>query len=175
MADPLSIAASVAGLVTISEAVFHAVVSYGKEVKHAPEEVTRLAIRISELSGALHSLRLLVVQLSAEKATVLLRMESIRECQRLLNQIRERLAPMQAPKTRSTRSSIQQAMRRLAWPFTLPETDKLVSKVEQFKSDFSFALSTENAMAIFDVRISQENMGRDIHEIKLELNRRQEI
>jgi hypothetical protein len=175
MADPLSIAASVAGLVTIAEAVFLSVVTYGKQVKHAPTEVSRLAMRISELSGVLHSLRLLVAQLSVEKANTMLKFDTIRECQELLDQIREKVAPMEAPKARNTRNGIKYAIRRLAWPFTLPETEKLVSKVEQFKSDFNFALSAENASAIFDIQISQQTIGIDLQDIKRELNRRQEI
>jgi Cdc6-like AAA superfamily ATPase len=175
MPDPLSIAASVAGLVAISETIFHSVISYGKQVKHAPIEVSRLAMRISELSGVLHSLRLLVTQFSVEKAKTLLKVETIRECQALLDQIRERLAAMEQTKGKGTKDAIKYAIKRLTWPFTLPETEKLVSRVEQFKSDFNFALTRENTAAIFDVQNSQHTMGRDIQEIRGELNRRQEI
>jgi NACHT domain len=175
MADPLSIAASVAGLVAISETVFHSVISYGKQVKHAPTEVSRLAMRISELSGVLHSLRLLVTQFSVEKAKTLLKVETIRECQALLDQIREKLAPMEQKKGKGTKDAIKYAIKRLTWPFTVPETERLVSRVEQFKSDFNLVLTCENTATIFDLRNSQQNMGRDVQEIKRELNRRQEI
>jgi len=51
MADPLSISASVAGLVTLADAVFRATFRYVKAVKNAKEEISSNMSEIQELTA----------------------------------------------------------------------------------------------------------------------------
>lgn len=57
MADPLSIAASVAGLISLSVEVTKIANEYASSVKSAPEEIKELAIQTEALSQVLVKLR----------------------------------------------------------------------------------------------------------------------
>jgi hypothetical protein len=50
MGDPLSIAASIAGLVSLAGSLFRVVCQYGVEVKEFKNEVNRLSVLLHELS-----------------------------------------------------------------------------------------------------------------------------
>jgi hypothetical protein len=68
MADPLSIASGIAGLVAIADMIFSKTYRYAKAVKHAEKDVEALAAGIRYLSGMLHGLSL-VIQEEEEENT----------------------------------------------------------------------------------------------------------
>ena len=66
MADPLSISASIAGLITIADSVFHRTFKYVKAVKEAPKEIAALSPELGILYGILNSLHLIAYQFETE-------------------------------------------------------------------------------------------------------------
>lgn len=58
MSDPLSIAGSIAGLAQLTAVVFHALIRYARDVKHARSDVGQLATEVRILSGMFQSLSL---------------------------------------------------------------------------------------------------------------------
>ncbi|KAF6235600.1 hypothetical protein HO173_006283 [Letharia columbiana] len=66
MADPLSVSASIAGLITVTDAVLSRTSKYVKAVQSAPNEVSSLTLALGALSGILHNLRLVASQLEGE-------------------------------------------------------------------------------------------------------------
>ncbi|KAF6219211.1 hypothetical protein HO133_005036 [Letharia lupina] len=66
MADPLSVSASIAGLITVTDAVFSRTFKYVKAVQGAPNEVSSLTLALGALSGILHNLRLVASQLEGK-------------------------------------------------------------------------------------------------------------
>jgi hypothetical protein len=60
MADPLSIASGIAGLVAIADMIFSRTYRYAKLVKNAEKDVEELATGIRSLSGLLHGLALVL-------------------------------------------------------------------------------------------------------------------
>ena len=57
MADPLSVSASVAGLITIADIVIRNGYKYITAVKNSDKAVASLVNEVNSLSGTLHSLR----------------------------------------------------------------------------------------------------------------------
>jgi hypothetical protein len=64
--DPLSVAASVAGLITIAETVVNRGFKLGKIAKNAEREIARLIAEVTNLFGVLHSLHLVVLRFEDE-------------------------------------------------------------------------------------------------------------
>ncbi|KAH7251033.1 hypothetical protein BKA59DRAFT_452272 [Fusarium tricinctum] len=64
--EAVSLAASIAGLVTLADLVFRAAVKYHKSVKDAPKEVEALVDEVKDLSLLLHNLSLVEYGLAAQ-------------------------------------------------------------------------------------------------------------
>ena len=81
MADPLSIAGSVAGIISLSDAVFRKLFRYVKDVKNADKEVRELKNEVASLNGVLHNLRLVAQDLEADIArSYSLRTDHVNSC-----------------------------------------------------------------------------------------------
>ncbi|RYP59943.1 hypothetical protein DL769_008328 [Monosporascus sp. CRB-8-3] len=91
MADPLSVAGSIAGLVTLTDAVFRGVYKYIKTASDAAGEVKELSNQLKSLAGVLHSLDILagVLEDDAERATI--QICHIRAGSRVLKEIQARI------------------------------------------------------------------------------------
>jgi len=64
--DPLSISASVAGLITLADLVLARGFKFLKMIKNANQEVTMLITEITSLYGVLHSLQLVALRFESE-------------------------------------------------------------------------------------------------------------
>ena len=64
--DPLSISASVAGLITLADLVLARGFKFLKMIKNANQEVTMLITEITSLYGVLHSLQLVALRFEGE-------------------------------------------------------------------------------------------------------------
>ncbi|KAF2747433.1 hypothetical protein M011DRAFT_467515, partial [Sporormia fimetaria CBS 119925] len=63
MGDPLSIAGSIAGLVSLGDVVFRKIYHYVCSVKRAEREILALRDEVAGLTGILHHLRLVAQKL----------------------------------------------------------------------------------------------------------------
>ena len=68
MTDPLSISASIAGLMTIADIVIRNGYKYIKAVRESDKAVASLINEVNSLSGTLHSLRNIAEGLEGENA-----------------------------------------------------------------------------------------------------------
>jgi hypothetical protein len=168
MADPLSIAASIAGLITLAEGVFNTTLSYCKGVKHAPKEITAFSTQISLLSGTLYRLSLLTRRLDSNAAGLDIKHEHIYECQKLLERIKKKLSKQSHDSEGSIGHNMKQIVRRLDWPLSKPEITEIMTQISQMTSTFDLALSVENMNTVL-------SLSEDIGTIKTELKRRQEV
>jgi Fungal N-terminal domain of STAND proteins len=64
--DPLSISASVAGLITLAELVLGRGFKLAKAFRNADQEVTKLIAEVTSLYGVLQSLRLVALRFEGE-------------------------------------------------------------------------------------------------------------
>lgn len=77
MTDPLSIAGSIAGLVSISDVVFSKIYRYAKAVKDARKDIMAFADETRSLSGVLHNLSLIAAELDKEPTETMLQLDHI--------------------------------------------------------------------------------------------------
>ncbi|KAL1631207.1 hypothetical protein SLS56_004454 [Neofusicoccum ribis] len=171
-ADPLSISASIAGLVTLADVVFIRTFKYVQSVKGAEKEISSLANELQSLSGVLHSLHLRIGQLDNYTNThnASFRPQLIDSCLRLLIKVRDKLEKHNpgAQGQEMTDSS----MRRLKWPFSVANTKELITDIERHKGTLAMALSADTMTAAQTLLSKQEQLQSDMDEIKTGLKRR---
>ncbi|RDW65072.1 hypothetical protein BP6252_10723 [Coleophoma cylindrospora] len=140
--DPLSISASVAGLVTITDMIAGRCYRYIKEAKGASKEVKKLLEAITDLFGILNSLRLVASRL-------------------------DKADPSKVDESKS--AFLQKSTmlgRSLVWPFTSSETKSLQAEVEAHKSTLSLALAADGMTALIEALSQQKKQDDDITEIR---------
>ncbi|KAF4814155.1 Vegetative incompatibility protein HET-E-1 [Colletotrichum siamense] len=127
MADPLSIAASIAGLVGLADIVFARLVKFGRSVKNAEKEIQVLSREINILGGALNSLDRLA--------------QTLKEINRKLE------------KLEATSSLTKQ---KLMWPLTKDGVKEWLDELSQHKENINLALSANSLDAMLRI-LSQED------------------
>jgi hypothetical protein len=140
MADPLSVAASVAGLITIAETVIGNGYQYLKDTKSAGSQVAALISEVTNLFGVLHSLHLVACRFEGEKFDSTMQIHHIHSCYAVLEKIQARLDKSNPAKSHNP---LEATKRRLHWPLSSSETKSLIADVERHKSTLSLALSAD--------------------------------
>ncbi|OMP85154.1 Sensor protein gacS [Diplodia seriata] len=171
MGDPLSVAASIAGLVALADIVFVRAFKYAKEAKGANKEISALANELQSLSGVLHSLHLRISGLGNDEQahTATYRSDLVDSCIRLLVTVRDKL---QEHKPGEQEQGPSRSLRKLKWPFSAKETKSLITDIERHKSTLTMALSADSMVAAQRILSSQEKLLSDVDEIKTDLKRR---
>jgi len=150
--DPLSISASVAGLITITDAIAGTSYKYIKGARGASKEVKKLLEEITNLFGILNSLRLVASRYEDEEFKSTMQSQHIHSCHVLLEKIKERLDkadPSQLDEKKSTfRQKTSTFGRSLVWPFTSGETKSLIAEVASHKSTMSLALAADGMLVL---------------------------
>jgi hypothetical protein len=164
--DPLSISASIAGLITLADVVFSRTHKYYKGVKNAGEEIKHLASEIRALAGLLHGLRLTLEELEAEAEWTHFKAYQIYACNMTLTNIRTELDKHSPGATAGL--PLKTKVQKLKWPFSLPQTKELLSEVERHKSTISMALVADDVRAIMKVLSNQTSLSNSVEEFKNE-------
>ena len=108
---------------------------YFDAVKNAPKLSAELRLELGTLCGLLDSLELALAHDQRTQCTIALTLSSaFPEFQRLLGELKARVDGAQT-----------EGLKRLKWPFTKDENERLLSKLERFKSVFSLAMSMKCA------------------------------
>lgn len=177
MADPFSIAASVAGLVTLADLVFGRVVKYTKSAKGAPREVGDLLQEVKEFSNILHQLSLVTRELeepspddaSDSTPSPFLKLHYIHDCQKILNQLERGLVDTNNSLQASSR--LTKASARLKWPFSASDTKEMVQTIQRHKQTITAALSAESLAHLKLLLSKQEDTSKTLHEMRKTVNR----
>ncbi|KAF3797830.1 hypothetical protein GCG54_00002373 [Colletotrichum gloeosporioides] len=179
MSDPLSIAASVAGVVSLSAAVFQQVTKFAKEAKNAEKNVKELASQTRNLSGVLQNLALLASSLEDQDSATTFRAHHLYACSNTLYKIEERLK--KAEDDFQTGNKAKAVIRSLRWPFSADETKSLIADLATHRSTLELALSAETldkllqSLAIQnELKVGLDILSRKVDRIK-EVQSRVEI
>lgn len=174
MADGLSIAASIAGLVTLADAVFVRTFRYVKDAKGAEKEVATLANELQSLSGVLHCLHLRINGLGNDKQddTATCRPELVGSCLRLLVGVRDKLQEYMPGEHKQKVSGV---IKKLKWPFSMTETKNLIRDIERQKSTLTMVLSADSMTAAQKILSSQERLLSGMENIRNDAQRRQKF
>ncbi|KAF4432131.1 hypothetical protein F53441_13850 [Fusarium austroafricanum] len=155
MADPFSIAASIAGIISLTDTVFGYVFRYGRAATGAKEDVRRLGDEINSFSGVLRSLHALACdfETQGQEFESTLRVEHLSQCERTFEMIGKRVK--KALDDFNKPSKLHTLSRQLKWPYSTSETKELLADVEhQDKSNHdlekTFAQAKISAQILLD-------------------------
>ncbi|KAH8882457.1 hypothetical protein GQ53DRAFT_665922, partial [Thozetella sp. PMI_491] len=164
--DPLSIAASIAGVLSLADTVFDRVMRFAKwanTVKNSAAEIRELGNEVNLLAGTLHSLRALAATLELEdQFDTTFRMHHISSCSRLLRDIDEKLAKAASDPAKSVQ---QRGWMRLKWPYTSSETKQLLEEVSRHQGHLRLALSADTMNAMLKCLASQNEIRDAVHQV----------
>ncbi|KAF6812509.1 ankyrin repeat protein [Colletotrichum plurivorum] len=152
MADPLSIAASIAGLVTLTDVVFDRLVKFRRSVKNAEEEIQDLCKEVNLLGGALNSLARLARALEDGSFDTNLRMQNIEDCSDILQEMDKKLRKLE-------NSSMRQ---KLLWPFTKDRAKEWLDELSQHKANINLVLSANSLDAMMRLLAQEESHATEI-------------
>lgn len=138
--DPLSLAASIAGLISLTLTVTKTTTDYVSSFRHAPEESVQLAEELSALSGALDALSRFLTSKSADLKTfssTSTLVSSTSSCRGNLEALQDTLEDF------IEASGGRRWYKRLAWPLKKDDHVKAVSTIQRFTQIFHFSLSID--------------------------------
>jgi hypothetical protein len=145
MADPLGMAASVAGIISLADVVFRTVYKYYKGAKDAKGDIHALAEEINGLSAVLRSLQALASELEAEGDAFdpTLRNHYLSHCKATLDRVEKRVK--KGLDNFSAKSSkLDGFVRQLKWPFSSSETKEIMAELSRHKHTITVALSADS-------------------------------
>ncbi|KAH7013160.1 ankyrin repeat-containing domain protein [Ilyonectria destructans] len=179
--DPLSLAASVAGLVSLADLVFRTATKYWKEVKDSRKDVDELLSEVKGVSILLHDLSLVAFSLEIDPSqnggrsehSSHLKLHHLYECQKLLRQLEQSLND--AKKKFNSPSSLNRLQSRLKWPFSSREMSQIVQSIQRHKQAINVAL-TADSVAQLKVSLSlQEDTSTRVKDLQTTTKRILEI
>ncbi|KAH8748378.1 hypothetical protein BGZ57DRAFT_720244, partial [Hyaloscypha finlandica] len=166
----LSISASIAGLISITDLIAGRSYKYIKDARGASKEVKKLLEEITDLFGILNSLRLVASRYQDEDFDSAMQSQHIHTCHTLLEKIKDRLDkadPSQVDETKSPfRQKASTVGRTLIWPFSSTETRGLIAEVANQKATLSLALAADGMNTLIESLGQQKAQGEDIAEIR---------
>ncbi|MCJ1251149.1 Ankyrin-2 [Trapelia coarctata] len=151
--DPLSVSASIAGLITLAEVIVSRGYEFLKGVKHAKAEISQLLAEITALFGVLQSLRLVADRFQGEGLSSSVQVNFLQTCHDLVDRIRLHLKEA-LPEDSDGRW--RAAGKSLRWPLPVAETRSLIDDVERHKTALSLALNADGLNTLLDVLGQQE-------------------
>ena len=169
MADPLSIASGVAGLITLADVVIERTYKTILTCKNAGKDAQRLLREVQSLLGILKSLHTLELQVNNNTVfRTRIPPDQLHHCQTMLEKLRDKL---QCGNTNTAASKMEKAWRTLMWPLTSSETDTILAQIERYKSTFDLTVSMDTLEAMLMAKPALDSVADDIAEIKQSLYR----
>lgn len=150
MADPLSVASGIAGLLSLAGAAFRSVHQYVRAVKDSKGFVVALSKELQSLSSVIQGVKVLAEAFEQDQtaSSVILRLEHISACRNILDVIlKETNGVREAIENKGSFSS---KVERLRWPFRKSKTEELISELSRHKATLSLACDAASLSALVD-------------------------
>jgi hypothetical protein len=140
--DPLSISASVAGLITITDVIVRNGYKFLHNAKDADQSVAALITQVNNLSGTLYSLRNVVQRFETDVTPFepTSQVRHIETCYKTLHKIQTSLDRANPTNSKTSLGSLK---RKLKWPLSNSETKALIVDVERHASMLHLALGVD--------------------------------
>lgn len=139
--DPLSLAASIAGVAGFVATVVSTTYSYGSSVIHASKAVKEFLAELQSLRTALQQLETIITtigtsvpqyaQVSAKVAS------SVNDCKISLEELQGKL------EKRQNAGKLKGAMYRMGWPLAEKDTLSAINVLARYRGQFQFALNID--------------------------------
>ena len=143
MADPLSVAGSVVGIISLGIQVTTSLVKFYNSHKGRDSDINRTSEKLDGLLVILHSIE---TTLSGRKFHVdersLIRSieKSIKSCDEMIQELRHEFQKISKPSSDGTRAAIKLAGRRVTYPFRQSTLQKLDEDIDELRANLSTAL-----------------------------------
>jgi len=134
--DPVTaigLVASVDQLAGLAKAIVANMYGYFEAVKDAPQHSKELRREMTTIYDLLESIQNTLLT-NPESAALASLNDSIADFRDMLIDMKERVAPERA-----------KGIRRLKWPFTKEENEKLLSRIGRYKDTFNLILTIQSA------------------------------
>lgn len=150
MADPLSVASGIAGLLSLAGAAFRGVHQYIRSVKDAKDYVKALSKELQSLNSILQGVRVLAEAFEQDGAasSVILRLEHVSDCKNVLNEIIKETTKIR--EAIDKQKSISSKIETLRWPFRKSKTEELINELSRHKATLSLACDAASLSALVD-------------------------
>ncbi|KAF7533510.1 hypothetical protein G7054_g7020 [Neopestalotiopsis clavispora] len=164
MADPLSIASGIAGLLSLAGAAFHGVHQYVRTVKDAKDFVKALSKELQSLSSVLQGVKVLAEAFEQDGTapSVGLGLEHISSCRTVLDEILKETKKIR--EAINSQKSITSKVEYVKWPFRKSKTEDLINQLSRHKATLTLALDAASLSALADclgkVNESGEKLGK---------------
>ncbi|KAF4957510.1 hypothetical protein FSARC_11278 [Fusarium sarcochroum] len=174
MADPLSLAASIAGLISLADVAFKCAYKFVRAAKDAKDDILSLADEINNLASVLRVLGALASDLEAdgEQFDPTLRNHYLNHCFKTLTRIETRV---KKAADSFSRSKLEGIYRQLKWPFSSSETKDLLAELSRHKETINVALAADSMRKLQLSLSKSDELGKQISAIgevvrKIEIN-----
>ena len=166
MADPLSIAAGVAGLITLGVQVTQSLVEFYTSYKHQDSEIAGMTERLENLLSVLQNLdkTLSDRKFHADERSLIGNIEnSIKNCDELIQELQEECRKFAESTSGGIKAVLRAAGRRATYPFRQSTLEKLDEIVGELYGNISIAI---DVLQLKDSKRTQD----DIADLKLLLD-----
>lgn len=172
--DPLSIAGSIAGLVSLADLVFRTTATYIKCVREARKEVEDLLEEVKQFSLLLHNLSLVTsgLEITAEPVASPssdFRSTFILDCQQVLGRIKDNLE--KAKHDFENPSTLSRVHHRLKWPFSTTDTKDIIQTLQRHRQIINVALSADSLNHLKVCLSRQEDASQRIIDVQTTANK----
>jgi hypothetical protein len=159
MADPLSVAGSVAGLLSLGDAVFRLVHRYARTIKNAQKEVNDLKRELEALTGVVHNVQIVARELEQDPLhTTTVRLDHVNVCLGLLHKIKKNLSDLES----DSNSKLKTAFRKLTWPYKSVETRELIGEIRTCRYTLAIALDADSMYTLLKSLSLQKNIKGEL-------------
>lgn len=165
MSDPLSLAASIAGLISLADVTFKYTYKFVGAAKDAKTDVSALADEINNLGSVLRVLEALASDMEAEgdQFDPTLRNHYLNHCFKALSRIE-----MKTKKAieRFVRSKVDCIYQQLKWPFSSSETNSLLDELSRHKETINMALAADSMQKLQISLTKMDKLGESISKVE---------
>ncbi|MCJ1246910.1 hypothetical protein MMC30_004121 [Trapelia coarctata] len=175
--DPLSVAASIAGLYQVVDLAVGRLQIYVKEVRGAKKDIQTLTTSMADLAEILRKLGDLAAQIDTEgnedtwSRALSIQHNHINACHRTIQNMQSILERSDPSKASSSRDGL---IRTLRWPFQLAETRSLIADIEKHKASLTLELLAHNTSGIQGLLQNQSKTRTRMDELKAQYQERLE-
>lgn len=167
--DVLSIASSIAGIISLADVVFVRVTKYVRAAKNADKDIDALSKQVLLLIGAVSSLAKLAQVFESDgigdRSVSELRMHQIAACHDTLDEIKRNLSKLEGNGLK----------RKLVWPFTTEKTKELLADVKRHKENINLALSADSLRSLLRLLSNDKELHKMTENILEEVKKTKEI
>jgi len=162
MADPLSIAAGAAGLLSLGIQVSQSLVSFYLDYKGQDADIDRIIQRLEGLLGIFQSLSDMLKgrKFPADEQALVAKIEGlVQDCDELVSELKEECEKFTHRSTDGVKATVMIAGRRLTYPFRKSTLTKLDEDIKGIRENLSLALEVLHSR-------DSSRIQNDIEEIK---------